>query len=201
MDNIDLNRFCMESVPGRQTLKGRVSAGINLQGNGGGVRTLVGQGGVQLRDADIYRLPFMVALLNFFNLKPPETSAFSTCNMDFRIAGENVSLDRIHFGGDVISMDGEGEMDLNTAIRLSLHTIPGRSEMQLPVWTKLVGGASQQIMEIQVTGTLADPVIKRKAFPTINEAIHTLQSGMQQDDRNQAAEAVRPAGMAASQPR
>lgn len=200
MDNVDLNRFCTEAVPGRQKLKGRVSGGIDLQGDGGGVRTLVGKGGLQLRDADIYRLPVMVALLNFLNLKPPDTSAFSTSDMKFHILGDNVTLDDIQFGGDVISVEGKGEMNLSTAIRLTLHTLPGRSDIQLPVLKALVGGASQQIMQIQVTGTLADPVIKREAFPTINQALQTLQSGMQPQERSQQTEGMRPYSTAGTTP-
>ena len=200
LDNVDLNRFCTEAVPGRQKLKGRVSGGVDLAGNGGGVRTLTGSGGVQLRDADIYRLPFMVALLNAFQLKPPDASAFSTSNIKFHIDGEHVTLDQIQFGGDLISLEGEGEMNLSTAIRLTLHTLPGRSDIQLPIWKTVVGGASQQIMKIQVTGTLADPIIKREAFPTINQALQTLQSGMQPAERAQQSEGMRPTSVTGAAP-
>src|SRR5262249_39472601 len=113
LDNIDLNQFCTEAVPGRQNLKGEVSGGIDLRGTGGGVHTLSGQGEVKLRKADIYRLPVMVALLKFLNFKPPDTNAFSTSDFKFHIRGDHVLLDDIEFSGDAISLVGNGEMNLN----------------------------------------------------------------------------------------
>jgi len=42
-----------------------------------------------------------------------------------------------------------------------------------------MGGASEQVMQIHVTGTLADPKTNEKRFPAINQALQTLQTGMQ----------------------
>jgi hypothetical protein len=68
----------------------------------------------------------------------------------------------------------------------------GRSDLQLPAWKKLMGGASEQLMEIKVTGTLADPIAKREAFPVINQALQSLQAGMQPADRQVPAAGMRP---------
>ncbi len=197
VDNVDLKSFCTDSLPGRQKLKGRLQAGVRLTGNAAGLHTLAGEGQVRLRDADIYELPVMVALLSVLNLKRPNTTAFTTSDINFRVEGEHVYLKNIEFSGDAISLVGTGEMNLNTDINLRLQPIMGRSDMQLPAWKKLMGGASEQLMQIQVTGTLADPKTKREAFPTLNQALQSIQAGMQPQDRHVPAEGMRPSTGAA----
>jgi hypothetical protein len=46
-------------------------------------------------------------------------------------------------------------------------------------------------MQIQVSGTLADPKMKREPFPGINQAIQSLQTGMQPQNRTLPAEGMR----------
>ncbi|HTQ39248.1 MAG TPA: AsmA-like C-terminal region-containing protein, partial [Pirellulales bacterium] len=183
LNKVDMNRFCIESVPGRQRLKGEVDASIRLNGSAAGLHTLNGDGQVQLTNADIYELPVMVALLKVLNLKRPDTNAFTKSDITFHIDGEHVILKNIEFSGDAISLVGDGEANLNTDINLKLQPIVGRSDLQLPAWKRLMGGASEQIMQIHVTGTLADPKPKREAFPTINQALQTIQTGMQPQNR------------------
>jgi hypothetical protein len=191
VDNVELNRFCTDALPGRQKLKGRVQGGVNFTGNASGLHTLAGNGQVRLRDADIYELPVMLSLLKLLNLRRPDATAFTTSDVQFRLEGEHIVLENIEFCGDAISLVGEGEMSLNTDINLHLQPILGRSDMQLPVWKKLMGGASEQIMQVQVTGTLADPHATRQAFPMFNQALQSIQAGMQPGDKTVPVQGLR----------
>ncbi len=56
----------------------------------------------------------------------------------------------------------------------------------------MMGGASEQIMQIKITGTLADPKAKREAFPKITEALQSIQGGMQPGDRTLIPQGMRP---------
>ena len=56
---------------------------------------------------------------------------------------------------------------------------------------RMLGGASKQFMQIYVTGTLADPKARREAFPKITEALQSMQTGMQPQDRAPAPEGMR----------
>lgn len=183
INGVDLHRFCVESVPGPQKLQGHIDASARLTGTAAGLHTLNGDGQVQLTNADIGELPVIVALLKVLNLKRPDTNAFTKSDLTFHIEGEHVILKNIEFSGDAISLVGDGEANLSTDINLKLQPIVGRSDLQLPAWKRLMGGASEQIMQIHVTGTLADPKSKREAFPTINEALQTIQTGMQPGNR------------------
>lgn len=183
LTGVDLHRFCIESVPGRQKMQGRIDASARLNGTAAGMYTFNGDGEVQLTNADIGELPVVVALLKVLNLKRPDTNAFTKSDIAFQVQGEHVILKNIEFSGDAISLVGDGEANLNTEINLKLQPIVGRSDLQLPGWKRLMGGASEQIMQVHVTGTLADPRSKREAFPTLNQAIQTIQTGMQPPNR------------------
>jgi hypothetical protein len=175
----DLERFAREQLAGKQRLKGRVGAGLVLAGQGTSVHQMEGHGQMWLRDADIYELPVMVQLLKILSIRPPDKTGFTTSDMEFDIAGDHILLKRLEFSGDAISLLGAGEMNLNCDIQATLSAIVGRSDWQLPVFKSVMGQASQQIMQIHVDGNLADPRIRREAFPGINSALQQLQAEMQ----------------------
>jgi hypothetical protein len=170
----DLMRCAQESLVGRQNISGRVFAEIDMRGTGRSVHTLGGHGAIRMRDGDVYELPLMVALLKILSIRPPDTKAFSQADMEFRISGNHIYFDRANFAGDAISLQGNGEMNFDGQLQMTLHAIVGRGDPRLPVLQDLVGGASQQIMLIHVNGTLQDPHTRREAFPGVNKALQQL---------------------------
>lgn len=175
----DLQRFARESLRGQQQLRGDVLAHVQVTGNGSGLHSLVGSGNIQLRNADIYELPISIALLKVLQARLPDTTAFNASNMKFRIAGPHLYFDQLDLLGDALSLQGKGEMDLQRRIKFTFHTNVGPTGFAIPFWRGLVGQASQQIMEINVNGTLDEPNITNQAFPRVNEAIQQLQADLQ----------------------
>jgi hypothetical protein len=141
-----------------------------------GSHSLTGRGQLRLRDADIYELPVVVALLKIFRVKAPDRSAFSSSVVDFRIEGPRAYLDNIELSGDAISLVGTGEADFDGNLRLTFRSIVGEAETQLPVMKRLLGGASGQFMLVHVDGTLAEPVPSTEAFPSLAAALQKLQA-------------------------
>lgn len=175
----DLKQFAQEFAVGRQNLSGRILAQVNLNGTSDGLRTLAGTGQVQLRDANVYELPQMVSLLTILSFKPPDTNAFSSSDIDFRIAGEHIYLDRIDFRGDAISLEGRGEMNFASDVDLRFHAMVGRNEWNVPIISDVFRAASPQIMQIHVDGKLSNPGINRDHFPVVNQALQNLQAGFE----------------------
>ena len=56
--------------------------------------------------------------------------------------------------GNPISIDGQGEMNLDRQINLTLHATAGRGGWNVPGISAIIGEASQQIMQIRVDGTV-----------------------------------------------
>ena len=113
----------------------------------------------------------MISLLKILSIRPPDQNAFSDATIDYRIEGEHIYFDRIDFHGDAISLRGKGEMDFQSAIRLTFYATVGRGELDLPVIKQVFSGASQQIMLIHVDGTLQNPETRREALPAVNQAL------------------------------
>jgi hypothetical protein len=179
LTDADLAQFAKENVSGRQRLDGKVVANVELQGTGRNTHSMRGAGGIRLHDADIYELPVMVALLKILNMREPDTTAFTRSDIDFRIQGEHVLLDRINFSGDAISLLGMGQMNFDRQINLTFHSIVGRTEHQVPILRSVLGEASQQIMQIRVEGTVDNPTTRSEAFPRVSQAIQKLQADFQ----------------------
>lgn len=175
----DLARFAREVVGGQERVSGIVHAGLNLSGAGEGTHTLRGDGYVQLREADIYQLPLMVALLKVVSLQPPGKSAFTSSDIDYRIEGENIYFDRINFLGDAISLLGRGEMNFDRHIRLTFRSVVGRSDRRLPLISDVIGGATQQLLQITAEGPLHAPHIRTETLPDVTEALQQFQAELE----------------------
>lgn len=175
----DLNTFAQEMMPGRQNLRGRMAAWARLGGEGQSLNGLGGFGRVELRDADIYELPVMIALLKVLGDPEPDQSAFSTSDIDFQIHGGHVYLTDITFDGDAFSLEGEGMVDFDGSIQLTFRTNMGRREWQVPLVREVFGRVSEEIMQIHVGGTLQAPIRYREPFPGLNDALRQLQAEVQ----------------------
>ena len=155
--NGDVAEFSRSMHSQRHDITGKVFAVLHLQGAKAGLHTLQGSGQVRLREADIYQLPVMVRLLKVLSLRSPDTTAFTRSDVDFRLQGEQIYLDRIDFSGDAISLKGKGWMDLNRQVNLEFYALVGRQEFQLPVIRTLLAEASKNILLIQVVGQVRRP--------------------------------------------
>ncbi|MEX0586498.1 MAG: AsmA-like C-terminal region-containing protein, partial [Pirellulales bacterium] len=175
----DLARYAREQLPGRQRLSGTVVATMQLRGAARNPASLRGGGNVRLRDADIYELPVMVALLKVLSVRMPDTTAFSTGDLEYRVEGDRVYLDRINVKGDAISLLGKGEANFDRQIMLNFYTAIGRDEIQVPILRPLLGEASRQMMQIRVDGTIDKPRVTQEAFPGARQLLLQLQEDLE----------------------
>ncbi|MBN2475715.1 MAG: AsmA-like C-terminal domain-containing protein [Pirellulales bacterium] len=177
--NADLSRCAQEVMAGRQNLKGSMIAAVDLWGIGRSINNLGGRGIVRLRDADIYELPVMIALLKILSIREPDRTAFSKSDIEFDIRGNYINFNKINFNGDAVSLLGKGWMDFDKKIGLTFHAVVGRDEMRVPVLHEVMGGASRQIMQIQVRGDLHNPQTEKVALPFVKEVWEQLQRDLQ----------------------
>ena len=170
----DLATISREATMRKHNVSGRTSAGIRLSGSSEGTHTLRGQGRVQLREADIYQLPLMVRLLKLLTIKPPDRTAFTSSDVDFRVEGDRIYFTRIDFEGDAISLDGHGEMNLQREIQLTFGTVVGRDDYYASLLRPILKEAGRRLMVIQVSGTIDDPQVRRELVPQLNERFEQM---------------------------
>jgi hypothetical protein len=170
----DLAKIAREVAPRQQRLGGKVFAVVSLSGTGEGVHTYRGQGQVRLRDADIYELPAIIAMLKLSSIQNPDRTAFTQSNIDFRIEGDDLELDRIELAGDAITLKGRGRLTSAREIDMQLYTQMGRDDAQIPIFRPLIGEASRQFLLFEVTGSVDNPQVQRQVFPQLNERLQDL---------------------------
>jgi len=163
--------------------RGRVFGSIEVSGTRTGTHSLRGDGQLRLRDADIYELPLVVAMLKVLRVKPPDRNAFGSSLVQFRIEGPHAYLDEIELAGDAISLVGNGEVDFDGNLQMTFRSIMGDAETQLPAMKRMLGGASGQFLLLHVDGTLGEPELSTEAFPTLAAALQKLQSQRRENGR------------------
>jgi len=159
-------------------LKGKMSGKLELSG-GKSLETLKGNGSIVIRDADIYQLPTLQRLMRYFRIRNPgdDRSAICSGDIDFLVQGNNVSLSDVQLTGNLLSLSGNGEMNIDTmAVNLSLGIRLGGRQLQIPFVSGLVNATSDQITQIQVDGKLGGDIsIRPQALPNVKQAIKSSQ--------------------------
>ena len=175
----DLEKIAQVVEPASQKTSGKVNCtNVNLRGIGTKWETVSGTGTIQLRDANIYGAPVMVRLLRELRIKEtdPNAGMFSSVDYNFRLSGLQMFFDPIVFEGGLISMYGDGMMRLdNRHVDLTLKTRLGNRRSQIPVISDIIGGVSDQLVQLRVTGPLADPIVTRVVVPEIQNALQQIQ--------------------------
>ena len=171
-----LRQFAQETLPGQQKLRGNVDAEFDLHGQGRLIDGLRGIGQIRLRNAHVYELPPVVALLNVLQARAPDATAFVGAEMRVRIAGPLLVFDQLDLKGNAVSLTGSGEVDFNWRTNLTFSSLIGRGNLNMPLVRRVLGQTSGQIMKIHVTGDLRNPQVTPELLPMLNDTIKQLQS-------------------------
>jgi hypothetical protein len=155
-------------------VKGRAFATLQLSGTNRGTDSWRGKGAARLLDADVYELPIMISLLKILSIKPPSTTAFTNCDLDFRVEGDRIYFDHINFKGDAVWLKGRGEMNLQRQLNLQFYSLVGPDALRPPILAPLFRDVSRSLLLIEVGGTLDNPTMINRPFPQIDETLQRL---------------------------
>ncbi|MFQ5589738.1 MAG: AsmA-like C-terminal region-containing protein, partial [Phycisphaerae bacterium] len=144
------------------TARGFADARLNLAGlidGQRGNRSRRGEGRVEIREGNVYRLPIMLAILNVINLSVPDQDAFHDIQADFRVRGQHIELSNLSLQGALLSLVGYGSISLpDRGVDLYLVHVPPWLA-QVPGLYAAVEGASRELVELHVTGPLFRPTV------------------------------------------
>jgi hypothetical protein len=177
LGGVSLARFANERLGGPSELSGNVSGRLLLSGTGRSLQTLNGNGELHVIDANIYELPVLMRLLKVLTNRPPTTTAFNRCDMQFAIRGEHVHFQQLNLLGDALSLYGKGETNFDRELDLVFYTLIGPADLPIPIWRSIAGQVSQQGLQLKVVGNWDDPDVQRQAFPAVNDMIQQIQEG------------------------
>ena len=177
IDQADLKRMSTEYFRSTVDLTGSLSGQGNFSGLGKSIDLLEGGGQIAIRDASMYELPVMARMLKVLRNRVPDKTAFTGVDAQFAVAGKDIRFDKLNLLGDAISLYGQGNASLDRQIDLKFHTIMGRNEFNARLFRNLVGQASANLLLIEVTGSVDNPQVERRALPAVNEFVEQLGEG------------------------
>jgi AsmA-like C-terminal region len=157
-----------ESTSGRLWIEGRL-AGSLMHAN-----TLSGSGNAWLRQANFYQMPVMTRMFRVLSVKPPEDGAFESADVQFRLDGDRIPIDRISLDGDIISLRGDGWTNLRREIQLDLYAYVGNRSPMAVVFGPLISqNDNATMLQLEVTGT-TDKMEFRRNIPLMGTSLQQI---------------------------
>lgn len=174
IDRASLRQAAANFAPSYTMIDGRGQLALRLHGDCASVDSFQGDGVMKMYQAKIHELPVLLATLKQIRRFNEDKSAFDSGNIDFAIKGRSVLFSRMELLGEPISLIGNGQVDFNQNVDLNFYTIAGRNRFYVPVLSELYKAGSQQIMWINVGGTLQSPKSRQEILPGVNESLKEL---------------------------
>ncbi len=164
---IHLEEFGRHNMGNGTQLSGLANARLHLNGQGGELDDLAGNGTVEVPNGRLGSLPLLLDLLKFLGLRLPDGTAFEEAYANFSLRGRRVAISRLDLYGNSISLRGSGEMNLDgTDVNLNFYGVWARVIQYLPPIIKDVPPLiSQQLLKIQMRGRMNAVQITAEPVP------------------------------------
>ena len=179
---IELKNADMRTVTGgTQEIQGQLSASLALQGEWADSSTRQGRGDAMVVGKKIYQIPLLLGLWDVNPKSLPALSPFNEGTARYSIDGQRITFEQIQMRSSSMVMGGSGWLDFGTKkVRMNFST-DNPNWPTLPLVTDLLQGAKQELMQIQVRGTVQDPKISASALHTIGTTVDEVFSGSGQE--------------------
>ncbi len=196
----DLRRLIVERFHGQREFNGKVDGDMVVGGRGYQIESLVGDGHMHIRDADLYELSLLASLLKMLTTGASNKTAFTEGDITFGLQGRHIELKQIDFLGDVVNLYGHGttDFDQNLALIFEASILPRDSS--LPLVSSFVKQAKPKIVQMYVNGTLSEPKVATEAFPGFAEMIQHLGNDLRRPMEGAEQRQAQRRRLAAQQP-
>jgi hypothetical protein len=145
---------------------GKLSASLNLSGVNDSQQQRSGRGEITIRDARMYELPAAMAMLQIINFAPPTAKSFDRADVSYLIDGDVITFDAIRLESPTVAIAGEGRMTYSTKA-LDLVLVTRNPGIKLGPVGDLMSMFKDELISVQVTGTLPKPVARLRSFSGI----------------------------------
>jgi len=150
----------IDDMPTRNMVSGLLSASLSITAPLSAPQDRRGRGVVLVRDAKLYDRPLTLALLQAANFALPNESSFDRASAHYLIFGDTVRFDDIRFEAPAFVIAGAGIMDYpSTQLQLRMVTHNPTAPDLGPI-SSLVRTFKDELLGIEVTGTLAEPTAR-----------------------------------------
>jgi hypothetical protein len=127
----------------------------------------------------MYQIPLLLGLMDVTNLSLPTASPFSEGTARYIVEGPRVTFEQVQMRSDQMVMSGNGWLDFDTKKVRMNFTTENPNMPQLPIIHDLVAGAKNELLQIQVRGTVQNPTVSAGSFHTFTTTVDEVFSGGQ----------------------
>jgi hypothetical protein len=154
---------------------GQVNAGLYASGKLGDVASRRGGGRVEIVDGQLYRSPILLAILNVLNLTMPLDQALDEARGEFFLLADRLQFQEIVLRGDTLALTGSGTMTLaDRAVDWHLVNVSPNTWARVPVLAEFMEGASRELVELHITGPIAEPRVQARSFRALRDEFNRL---------------------------
>lgn len=151
---------------------GMVSGNLFLSGVSGEPARRRGGGDVTISNADLFRLPVLLDVIDAAEIDP---DPMQRGRAKFFLRGDTIEFERFEVRSGSLSLLGVGSLDLVTD-RMEITVLAAKAAdlPDVPLLTELLEGATRELMEVHVQGTLAEPSVQTTPLRSVDQALRTL---------------------------
>ncbi|MBI3406879.1 MAG: hypothetical protein HY040_00800 [Planctomycetes bacterium] len=181
---IDLKDFGKHNLGAKSSLAGPLMGRLYLTGDGSGVDSLDGNGSLDVPNGKILDLPLLIDLLKFLGLRWPDRTLFEEMHAMFSIRGRRFAVRRLDLVGNVISLAGKGEVNLDgTDVQLDFYPSWARVDQLLPPLVRPIPPAiAKNLLTIEARGKISSDSKElkfyKKPLPAIVDPILNVRDRM-----------------------
>jgi hypothetical protein len=163
------------AVAGHNKVKGLLAGNLQLTAAGGKNAIRQASGVLKISDAELYKLPVMLGLLNVLYLAVPGDTAFTQGQVTYRLRNDKMVFEEIWLQGPALSIVGTGNMDMNTEVLdLTFLTGPPKKLRGLAGLSDLLEDVQREVAHIQVDGTLSKPRMRTVPLQSLDRLIREM---------------------------
>ncbi|HLL91170.1 MAG TPA: hypothetical protein VK324_17870, partial [Tepidisphaeraceae bacterium] len=161
----------------KKPLRGRLSASLALEGSLTNPADRRGRGDMLAVGKEMYELPLILGLAQITNLALPITTPFTRATARYSVDGRQVTFEEIHVRGDTLLLTGNGRLDFDTKRVALTFTTDNPNAVQIPFISELWRGAQQELLRINVRGTIEEPKVSAAPMGTFRTTIDEVLNG------------------------
>jgi len=169
-------------------LTGVLSANLAIEGSSVNPTLRRGRGEMLIEQANLYKLPIALTMMQIANLSLPTSQSFSEATASYLLDKDLVLFDAIRFAAPTIEIVGSGAMQYSTlGLDLQMFTRNPAAKALGPL-SDLLAVFKDELMSIHVTGTLTDPKAKLRSFRGIKRSWTDIFGSKPKPDQTQLAD-------------
>ena len=173
-----------------QEITGTFGGRTQLQGNLSTTDLLKGTGAAKVNGANLYKLPFLVQVLNLLRISASEDYAFTDGEVEFTLFGDSVTFNDMQLWGDLVSLQGGGTLDRRNELDLTFNTRVSPKNSFTQVFRPLKS-RRYTLWTIDVRGPVSNPHVERRALDGVSQTLGRWFPGINRVEDPSQANAAR----------